>query len=297
MVEPGFKPTIVEIDPDDGIGRPERPANRLGKTARHARIMAELSASPLLRASELASHLGVSGETIRRDLVELGERGLINRTYGGAARPFALEPALGERERMLVAERRAIGAAVADMIGADEVLMMGAGSTTLQVARHLAARQTHVTVITHAFNIATTLATNPAIRVLVCPGRFNGRDAYVYGAQTIAHLAGFEANRAIVGATGIGLHGANEADDEAAAVFRAMIARSAESIIVADHSKFNQPALSVYAPWDEIDKVVTDQRPAGTLARTLERASVEVVLARGDDGLGDLAAGTRGAQS
>jgi DeoR/GlpR family transcriptional regulator of sugar metabolism len=291
MVEPFFRPQRVESDPDEGHGRPERPAHRLGKSARQARIMTELSASPLLRASDLAAHLGVSGETIRRDLVELGERGLINRTYGGAARPFALEPALGERERMLVAERRAIGAAVADMIGSDEVLMMGAGSTTLQVARHLAARQTHVTVITHAFNIATMLATNPAIRVLVCPGRFNGRDAYVYGSQTIAHLAGFEANRAIVGATGIGLHGANEADDEAAAVFRTMIARSAETIIVADHSKFNQPALSVFAPWDEIDKLVTDQRPAGTLARTIERASVEIVLASRVDAPSDSSGG------
>ena len=278
MNERGFRPKIVETEPDEDAGRPLR---RLGKGARQARIMAELSASPLLRASDLAAHLGVSGETIRRDLVELGERGLINRTYGGAARPFALEAALGDRERMLVAERRAIGAAVADMIGSDEVLMMGAGSTTLQVARHLAARRISVTVITHAFNIATMLATSPTIRVLICPGRFNGRDGYVYGSQTIAHLGGFEANRAIVGATGIGLHGANEADDEAAAVFRTMIARSAETIVVVDHSKFNQPALSVFATWDEIDRVASDQLPAGALIRTIERAGVEIVQANG----------------
>jgi len=291
VIDPTFRPDVA--DPDEAPGHAPRPAQRLGKAARQARIVAELGASPLLRASDLALRLGVSGETIRRDLVELGERGLVDRTYGGAARPFALEPALGERERMLVAERRAIGAAVADLIGSDEVLMIGAGSTTLQVARHLAARCSHITVITHAFNIATTLASNPTIRVLVCPGRFNGRDGYVYGAQTIAHLDGFEANRAIVGATGIGLHGANEADDEAAAVFKAMIARSAESIVVVDHSKFNQPALSVFAPWDEVDKLASDRLPGGALARAVERAGVEIVLATPPETSADAASGDR----
>ena len=61
-------------------------AHRISKSDRHERIIFELSASPTLRASELASTLGVSHETIRRDLMELDNRGLINRTYGGAAR-------------------------------------------------------------------------------------------------------------------------------------------------------------------------------------------------------------------
>ena len=64
--------------------------DRLSKLARHKHIISQLTAAPTLRASELAAVLGVSGETIRRDLMELQEQKLINRTYGGASRPFAL---------------------------------------------------------------------------------------------------------------------------------------------------------------------------------------------------------------
>ena len=85
--------------------------NRLSKSDRQARIVAELRAAPSLRVNELALLLSVSTETVRRDLAELDERGLVNRTYGGAMRPVSFEPALAEREMLMVAEREAIAAA------------------------------------------------------------------------------------------------------------------------------------------------------------------------------------------
>ena len=69
------------------------PSSRLSKKNRQERILAELRASTTIRISELAGELNVSAETIRRDLKEMGESGLIDRTYGGAvARPFGFEP-------------------------------------------------------------------------------------------------------------------------------------------------------------------------------------------------------------
>src|SRR5690349_22288647 len=79
---------------------------RMSKRDRQQRILAELRVSATLRISELANELGVSYETIRRDLEEMGESGLINRTYGGAvARPFGFEPAWSERAHAKTAER------------------------------------------------------------------------------------------------------------------------------------------------------------------------------------------------
>src|SRR5882757_5846433 len=128
--------------------------DRLSKLARHQHIISQLTAAPTLRASELAAVLGVSGETIRRDLMELQEQKLINRTYGGASRPFALEPTLTDRKAIMIAEREAIGAAIADLILPNEVLMLAAGATTFHVARRLASRARDITVITHDFAIA-----------------------------------------------------------------------------------------------------------------------------------------------
>ncbi|WP_199698977.1 DeoR family transcriptional regulator [Oleomonas cavernae] len=105
----------------------------------------QLLEASTLRASKLATVLSVSGETIRRDLLELQEQGLINRTYGGASRPFALEPARSDRRRVMVPEREAIAAAVSAMILPKEVLMLGGGATTYHVARFLAARNRDIT--------------------------------------------------------------------------------------------------------------------------------------------------------
>jgi hypothetical protein len=99
----GERPAKFPSVDTEGLRRPDR--DRISKAARHQHIVAQLTAAPMLRASELAEALGVSGETIRRDLIELHERKLINRTYGGAARPFAHEQAVGDRKAVMVPER------------------------------------------------------------------------------------------------------------------------------------------------------------------------------------------------
>src|ERR1700738_1304219 len=105
----------------DASARPQKPeGDRLSKLARHQHIISQLTAAPTLRASELAAVLGVSGETIRRDLMELQHQKLINRTYGGASRPFAREPSLVDRKRLMIAEREAIAAVIADIVQPNE---------------------------------------------------------------------------------------------------------------------------------------------------------------------------------
>ncbi|MDT3381639.1 DeoR/GlpR family DNA-binding transcription regulator [Labrys portucalensis] len=259
--------------------QPNQERDRLSKEVRQQRIIAQLSAAPTLRASELAAALGVSGETIRRDLLELHEQGLINRTYGGASRPFAHEPSRSDRRHVMIAEREAIAAAVSAMILPKEVLMLGGGTTTYHVARFLAARNRDITVITHDFAAAMALGTNPTIRVLFCAGRLHASEGYLLGSQTIASINGYEANRAIVGATGLGARGIYDADEEAGAVYAAMVQRAAEAIVVADHAKFDQLAVAICSRWDAIDRLVTDRQPQGSLAGGLKEAGTEVIVA------------------
>jgi DeoR/GlpR family transcriptional regulator of sugar metabolism len=77
-----------------------------------------------------------------------------------------------------------------------------------------------------------------------------------------------------------GGRGVEDADDEIGAVYRAMIKRAAEAIVVADHSKFEQRALTVFAHWIEIDRLVTDEPPVDALAEALRKAGTEVVIAQ-----------------
>lgn len=252
---------------------------RLGKKARHDHIVKALMTSSALRVSELAAELDVSTETIRRDLFELGEQGLINRTYGGAARPLGAEPTVAERHRMMVPEREAIAKVAAQIIRPGDVLMMGGGATTTHAARRIAAVCRDLTVITHAFGVATVLAANPTFTVLMAPGRYNAREGSMGGPETSEFLDAYSANWAILGASGITAEGVSEAEAMAGAVYRTMRRRAAGTVVVADHTKFDQHALSIWARWSEIDQLVTDRAPEGALARALERGGVEVKLA------------------
>jgi DeoR/GlpR family transcriptional regulator of sugar metabolism len=270
---------VYDTPPEEWKSMASERKPRLGKKERHERIMAEMMATSRLRVGDLAADLQVSTETIRRDLYELQERGLIDRTYGGAVRPFGTEPSLTERHRLMVEEREAMAAAAVKFIKPNEVIAVGAGATTTHIARRMAAECRDLTVIAHSFSVAVALAANPTLRVLMCPGRYNGREGMMAGPETIDFLQSYNINRAILSITGMTAEGLADAEAEAASVYKAMVNRAAETIVIADHAKFDVQALAIWARMHEIQRLITDREPGGALGRALERARVEITLA------------------
>ncbi len=261
------------------MGLKGRARMRQSKSERQARIVAELRAAPALRVYDLAHRLTVSTETVRRDFTELEERGLINRTYGGAMRPISLEPAIAEREQLLVEERERMASCAVQLIKENDILMVGGGATTLHFAKRLAAECNHLTIITHAFSIAAALATNPLHKVLMLPGQYDGREGLIYGPDTIDALQRYRASKAVLGASGITAEGASDAGIGPGLIYGAMMRRSAETLILADHSKIDRISLSVYGEWSAHVTLVTDaQLPAG-LQTHLTIAGTKLVIA------------------
>lgn len=252
---------------------------RLSKAERRERIIADLRLQPAMRVNELAERLGVSTETIRRDLAALDRRGLISRTYGGAIRPVGYEPALAEREGLMVAERERIGARAAAEVGRNDILMIGGGATTLHFARRLAARAEALTVITHAFSIAMALSVNAGITVLMLPGQYDSREGLIHGPDTIDALQRFRANKAFLGASGLTPEGPNDAAIGPGLIYGAMMRRSSESFILADHGKFDRPSLTVYGRWGPAVTLISDRAPEGPLAEALRQARARVIVA------------------
>jgi DeoR/GlpR family transcriptional regulator of sugar metabolism len=247
---------------------------RQGKAERHGQILAELDVSPSLRVAELAAKLNVSTETIRRDLDELTAIGGLNRTYGGAVRSRSSEPPVQERHRLFIAERERIARAALGVIGDAKILFIGSGSTTTHVARHIAAQLKNITVIVHSFGVASVLSRNPTIRVLMCPGFYEPSEGAMFGAYTMNFLSQFQADIALLGASGIGGGGPSDALLETGVVYSAMVARAAQTVLVADHSKFDLVFPARYALWSQVTHLVTDEPPGPFLAAQLEQASV-----------------------
>jgi DeoR/GlpR family transcriptional regulator of sugar metabolism len=253
---------------------------RPGKLERRERIVAELRANPAVRVAALARAFGVSTETVRRDLDALSESGLVSRTYGGAAMPaIGVEPSLAERQRELVQEREQIARRAFELLAPREVVMVDCGSTTWHFARRLAIEPLPLTVVTNSLGIATTLAANPAMRVVVCPGDFASGEGGTFGPDTLAFLRRFRADKAVFGAGGLTVDGPTEVHSGAAWVKRVMLERARRGILLVDHSKFDQARYEIICALAELDDLVSDGPPPRALAEAIAQANVALHLA------------------
>jgi DeoR family glycerol-3-phosphate regulon repressor len=257
-----------------------RPEGAPRKAERHRAILAALATDPTVRISALAAGFGVSAETVRRDIEDLSRQGAVRRTYGGASVvQVGLQPALAAREGMAVAERRRIGQAAAALIAPGDVLMLDTGSTTTHFARALAARGVAATVLTNSLAAVAELAESAALRVLLCPGEVSAGERGVYGSEAETFLGRFNADLAVIGASGLTEEGPCEAVSRAAWVKRAMIARAPRRMLLADSGKFGRGLLERVCALAELTDLVTEVTPPPGLAAALAKAGTQVTLA------------------
>jgi DeoR/GlpR family transcriptional regulator of sugar metabolism len=150
----------------------------------------------------------------------------------------------------------------------------------LHFARRLAVERNHLTVITHALSIAVTLASNPLHKVLILPGQYDGREGLIHGPDTIDALQRFRANKAFLGASGLTAEGPSDASVGPGLIYGMMMRRAAQTIILADHSKFDRASLTVYGAWTAEVTLVSDLPPQGSLAEAMALGSAKFIHAR-----------------
>lgn len=258
---------------------------KLKKADRQQLILSQFRSAPSTRLGELADRLNVSKETVRRDITEMSEKGLLSRTYGGAvASSLNYEPQMRERMQINPEGRRRIGQFAVELVTGVPVLMIDAGSTVASVAEALArsvrrSGEIELTVITNALQNVSILAENPSIRVIVAPGLYDDHEAALFGPLTLEFIAQFRADAVIFGAGGMTAGGIMDAHSDSAAVKRAMLRQANQGILVIDSGKFDYAQFETVCPLSRIDDLVTDGAPPPELAAALEEAGVAVHVA------------------
>lgn len=250
------------------------------KEARQRAIIAELSANAAIRTFILARMFGVSSETIRRDIEELTEQRLINRTYGGATgRHVGLQPVFDERAAVAVEERRRIAARAAALVRDNDVLMIDSGSTTTLFAQALAHSGKSLTVITNSLGVLNALGAQTGLRLVMCPGEFSPRERGVYGPETIAFLSRFHVDAAYIGASGLMRDGPSDAEPDVCWVKRTMIERASKTYLLADSGKFDKRYLERVCQWEDLSGLVVNSNLPQHLATSVNEADVDVYVA------------------
>ncbi len=233
--------------------------------------------------SLLVKELGVSESTIRRDLSQLEEEGVVRRTHGGAVfvsdRVNALNYAV--REQSAVAEKQAIGRAAAELVEDGETVLLDGGTTTYHVARALVGRS--LQVVTNSLPIANLLSSSPNVELIFVGGYIYPRPGVALGPITRQALASLQFSKVFMGAAGIteeGLYNANVLMVEAQ---HQMINSADEVIVVADRSKFGRRSLAKLGTWEHVDRLVSDAGLDAHWRTVVEAAGVELILAAAAD--------------
>jgi DeoR/GlpR family transcriptional regulator of sugar metabolism len=242
---------------------------------RRQAILAWVERDGKVVASELVASLGVSEDTVRRDLRDLAERGLLHRVHGGALASAPPTSSFMDRLEVSHEEKAALAEAALPLVVGARVIVFDGGTTTLELARRLPLRYDG-TVVTNSPPLALALANHPTAEVRLVGGRLLKDAQLAVGA---AAVEAFHMVRADICVLGIcSLHpdvGVTTLDDEEAHVKRAMVGSAGEVMALATADKLRTASPWVVAQLADIDHLVTDG--SGELTRPYTSAGIDVV--------------------
>ena len=245
---------------------------------RHVEILALLRKSGRVTVEDLATHFGVTLQTIRRDLNELSEARSLVRVHGGAIIASGVANLAYEaRQHVAHDEKRSIGEAAARLIPDNASLFINIGTTTEEVAKALAGHS-GLLVITNNLHVANELHRNKSIEVIITGGSLRQGDGGILGAVTVAQIEQFRVDIAIIGTSAIDSDGTLlDFDVREVEISRAIISHARKIVLVADSIKFSRMAPVKIAHFSEIDVFVTDYLPSRAIAEMCKRCELEVI--------------------
>lgn len=221
-------------------------------------LLRRLETDGKLVARDLAADLGVSEDSVRRDLRDLAAAGLCQRVYGGAVPVSRALVDYAARGSVEIESKERVASRAAALIGRGDRVILDGGTTTLALARALPPSLT-ATVITHSPTIAAALVAHPGVEILMLGGRIYKHSAVACGAATAEAAARISADLFFLGVTGVHADaGLTTGDAEEAAMKRTLAGRAAETYVLASAEKLG--AISPYKVLDlsDVTGVVTD---------------------------------------
>lgn len=248
-------------------------------TQRKQTILSRLQRDGQFVAKTFSEELGISEDTVRRDLRELAAEGLLQRVHGGALPASAAVGDLKVRAQLATDDKRALGRAGAALVQPGQVVILDGGTTALQVVQYLPL-DLKATVVTHSPTIAVALAEHAHIEVLMLGGRLFRHSMVNVGASVIEGAARLRADLYFMGVTGVHAEaGLTTGDFEEAAVKRALHARAAETVVLATPDKLGAASAFTVAPLKELAALVLSATTPLRMRKSLQAAGVKVVQA------------------
>lgn len=251
-------------------------------TNRHEFILKRLQENNRVMIDELIGITGVSGVTIRKDLKLLEEKGLLFRTKGGGSinNPYTIERPLNEKEFIHAKEKELIAKAALSIIGDNDSIMIGSGTTVFALARILHPEK-RLTVITPAVKVTLELSSRSNIEVLQLGGLLRPNSSSVAGEQAEKTLEEISCGILFLGIDGVDLDfGLSITNLTEASLNKKMIECAQIIAVLVDSTKFGRRGLGKVCDLEHIQYIITDEGVSSSTVRQLEDRGVKVIIAK-----------------
>src|SRR5262249_36454660 len=265
--------TCKNVQEQDGSGSmlaAQRREYLLGTLRRDGKIVAK----------DVAADLGLSEDSVRRDLRELAAEGLCQRVYGGA---LPVSPAIADyagRSTVSVPGKQQVAAAAVSLIRPGGTVIMDGGTTALALARALPPSLA-CTVITHSPTVAAALVEHPAAEVLILGGKLFKHSAVACGAAAVEAAQQVSADAFFMGVTGPPPDaGLTTGDAHEAAMKRVLASRAAKTYVLASSKKIGAASPYQVIPLGQASAIITDAPPESVTIQELRGRQVEVITTR-----------------
>lgn len=229
------------------------------------------------QVTELSNQFGISLWTVRRDLSEMEESGIIRRVHGGAVliekNP---ESPLLLRSAVELSQKKRIAAAAAALVQDGDTIIIASGTTTAEMVPFLTGKS-NVTVITNALNLAYQLSQQPHIAVVVLGGWLRHSEFSLLGHLTEQALAGLYAKHVFHGTFGIDADGMTGTYIQEVQTDRQLIKAGKQLTVLADSSKFSQTGAVQLAPADSITRIITGAETDTCYLDPLRERGIEII--------------------
>jgi DeoR family glycerol-3-phosphate regulon repressor len=247
-------------------------------SARHAEIIQMAKDSGRVLVDDLATHFGVTPQTIRKDLNDLCEQRLLSRIHGGALFPSGIENMEYEARRKIAAdEKDAIGRAAARLIPDRASLFINIGTTTEAVSKALL-DHAGLMVITNNINVANRMRAYPEIEVVISGGVVRGSDGGIVGEAAVDFIRQFKVDYAVIGTSAIDADGGLlDFDFREVKVAQAIIANARQVILVADATKFERMAPVRIGHLSQVDTFITDRCDSEAIRKICRDSEVQLI--------------------
>jgi len=250
---------------------------------RKREILRLLSLHGKVKNLELAHLFSVSEPTIRKDISELEENKMLIRTHGGAMviDSGEWEPTYTEKVDQFQVEKKAIGNLAAMMIKDHDVVILDAGTTTIEIAKQIKAKT--FTIITNCLDVASVLEHNPNCEIIITGGSMRWKTHALVGPLAEKTLKGLSADIAFVGSNGVSEQGFSTPNLIEAETKAMMLKRAKKKFIVADSHKFGHISLAYFAALEEVDGIITDGVINRKFIELIENSGVNLIMKAGDE--------------